>query len=147
MIALCFPALALADGLFDGDWYFKANAEGPRVSVFLQDTTFAGTTAELHLSQSGTAVSGTWRISGKTEVLAGSLKGIVQGDTLQIYLCSDVAGEEAGTAVCPDYPVEFDYLVNHGTWMAWYKNKQSGFEKYLALERHANDIHAKQQEK
>ncbi|HEY7986618.1 MAG TPA: hypothetical protein VIE17_06825 [Methylophilaceae bacterium] len=149
IVAICFSGLASAGGPFDGDWYFKADAQGPRVSVFLQDTTFSGSAAELHLVQNGTAVTGTWRITGAANVQAGSLKGMVQGDTLQIYLCSDGAGEagENGTTSCPNYPVEFDYLVNHGTWMAWYKNKQSGFEKYLALERSANDKHASQQEK
>ncbi len=146
MMMLCFPASALADGPFSGDWYFRVNAQGPRVSVFLQDTTFAGTAAALHLVQNGVNVSGTWSVASASLVQSGSIKGVVQGDTLQIYLCSDVAAE-SGEKACPNYPAEFDYLVNHGTWMAWYKNRASGFEKYLALERSAGDAHAKQEEK
>lgn len=146
MLAIFSPSSALADGPFDGDWYFKASAQGPRVSVFLQDTTFSGTAAALHLVQNGVTVAGTWSVAGATRIQSGSVKGIVQGDTLQIYLCSDVAAE-VGEIACPNYPAEFDYLVNHGTWMAWYKNRPSGFEKYLALERSAGDAHAKQEEK
>jgi hypothetical protein len=145
MLMICFPARALADGLFDGDWVFRVNAQGPRVSVFLQDTTFSGTAAALHLVQNGMTVTGTWSVASAARVQSGSLKGKVQGDTLQIYLCSDVVPD--GEAACPNYPVAFDYLVNHGTWMAWYKNRQSGFEKYLALERSAGDVHARQEEK
>jgi hypothetical protein len=141
IIATCLllsSTLALADGVFDGYWYFGKSLSHEQVSEFLQDTTFPGTEAQLHLLQNGLAVTGTWRETTQAGVRSGALKGVVQGDTLQIYFCSDgSSGKE--TSVCPNYPAEFDYLVNHGTYVAWYRHNQNGFEKYMALLHRTSD--------
>ncbi len=142
ILAICLlltPLLAMADGLFEGYWYFdKALAREKQRSEFLQDTTFTGSRAQLHMLQDGLQVSGTWSITTAAGPRSGALKGVVQADTLQLYLCSDSAAADAA-AVCPNYPADFDYLVMHGSYVAWYLHTKAGFERYLTLEHRATE--------
>jgi hypothetical protein len=139
IIATCLllsSGLVLADGVFDGYWYFGKSLSHEQISEFLQDTTFSGTEAQLHLQQNGLTVTGTWREATPAGVRTGALKGVVQGETLQIYFCSDSSKEPY---ICPNYPTEFDYLVMHGTYVAWYRHNQNGFEKYMTLLHRTSD--------
>lgn len=134
--------LAVADGTFNGDWLFKKEmTQEQHRSEFLQATTFTGSAAQLHLLQNGADVSGTWSTTADRQVQSGSLKGVIEGDTLRIYLCNDGGGSNE-QYVCPDYPAQFDYLVMHQTYLAWYRYSPSGFDRYLTLERTASQTFA-----
>jgi hypothetical protein len=136
---VCSHSLAFADGVFNGDWLFnKGAAQQQQSSVSQQDTTFAGSAAQLHLLQTGSAVSGTWSETTHEKVQSGSLTGVIEGDTLRIHFCSD-DGASNEPYVCPNYPTEFDYLVMHQTYLAWYRYSPSGFDRYLTLQRRTNE--------
>jgi hypothetical protein len=140
-------SMAFADGTFNGDWFFiKGMPQEKQTAESQYDFTFVGSAAQLHLVQNGSHVSGTWSKTTDKQVQSGSLKGVIEGDTLRIYLCNDGGGSNEPYD-CPDYPAQFDYLVMHQTYLAWYKYSPSGFDRYLTLERpasHTNPINPRQ---
>jgi hypothetical protein len=118
------PAVASATSGFDGDWsYFELDDDGVR---------FHG--AELHLSERGHTVSGTWSDGSNQEAWSGMVSGVARNGQLHVRLCYDDGwGDES--APCPHFAPESDVFMRRGSKLVWYRVKDSRLDEYMTLER------------